>query len=127
MKDCPECGKILRGKACSCGWKGQPNATCSSYEANRCSHGKEEFGKQCQMIGTIAITQDRQLCSWHHGLSHDKNNLGEFTEWVESHYPERDTPLPTDATERLKRRYKSPWINKSILDLWQTVNGICPV
>jgi hypothetical protein len=92
------------------------------YQFNRCCYGKTGTN-QCRMVGTFQLTPESFICSWHHGLSSDKNNLGEFKKWLEYHYPERDTPLKEDATAWIVSRNNKPWIKKPMIDLWRDVRG----
>ena len=89
---------------------------------NRCCYGATGHN-QCQMVGTFQLAPERFICSWHHGLSSDKNNLGDFKDWLEYHYPERSKPLSKDVTDCILSRYKNPWIKKSVSDLWRDIRG----
>ena len=95
------------------------------YEFNRCCYGKDG-PNQCGMIGSFQITPERFICSWHHNLSQEKNNLGEFKTWLDYHYPEREKVMVAkvdEQTESTKNRYNSPWIKKPVIELWRTVRG----
>lgn len=94
-------------------------------EPNRCRW--ETNGRQCQMRGTIGhVSEGRSdlYCPWHHGRHPKGNTLEEFDRWLNQSYPERQSsPLAYDATERTRTRYNNVWIKKSIINLWQMVNG----
>ena len=92
------------------------------YQFNRCCYGKTGTN-QCRMIGTSQLTPESFMCSWHHGLSSDKNNLGDFKDWLGYHYPERNKPLSEEATAWIVSRHNNPWIKKPVIDLWRDVRG----
>lgn len=73
MNECPECGKVLRGNKCACGFKQQGHVQKSieeqrqeTYEALRCKW-KTSRG-QCRLPGSISPYSGNGVpfyCLWH--------------------------------------------------------------
>lgn len=99
MNECPECGKVLRGNKCACGFRQQGHVQKSieeqrqeTYEALRCKW-KTSRG-QCKLPGSMSGqfgSGATFYCLWHFEClslsnptaSEDRNEFAEFWRQVE--------------------------------------------
>ena len=80
MNECPECGNVLRGKKCACGYSPsfEKEGEKGNSETLRCQWISQRG--RCGLIGVVG-GRGRFYCTWHHECLNDPRSSEDYQEF----------------------------------------------